>query len=458
MESTPEKKIWEAGTLRYTTAGIVVLFFWLLWGDFAWGLKERSVGFVAALMVKSFGISDLTYGIMMVSFPCFTNIFLMPIISYWSDRHRGRLGRRIPFLLATTPFVVIGLVGLGFTPMLGSYLQETIGTEAISLNMARLLVFALFWVILDFGTTLTNAIFVALANDVVPSPLIGRFLALFRMVSLCCAVLFNGLLLGYAESHSLYIFVGLGLFYGFGLYLMCGMVKEGQYPPPAEDQPDRHPGVISAAKTYFRECFSLPYYRWVIIAQVCCAQSVLPVNMYAIFYAKKLGVTMDMYGKLTAGIFLFAVVMSFILGTLSDKFHPIRTGMVSIGLLVLVQLAGGFLIHDQLSFMIVFTTHEVVIMSFNTLMASYAQRLFPKAYFAQFNSALQMIMAISAVALAPVFGFILDRLGNNYAYIYLMGGIIGACGFASLLMVYRGFKQLGGDQNYVAPMAAPAAK
>ena len=53
-----EKKIWTKGSLTYTTGGVIVLFCWLLWGDFAWGLKERAVGFVAGLMVKSFGISN----------------------------------------------------------------------------------------------------------------------------------------------------------------------------------------------------------------------------------------------------------------------------------------------------------------------------------------------------------------------------------------------------------------
>ena len=37
--TAPQKKIWHAGTLTYTTAGVVLLFFWLLWGDFAWSMK-----------------------------------------------------------------------------------------------------------------------------------------------------------------------------------------------------------------------------------------------------------------------------------------------------------------------------------------------------------------------------------------------------------------------------------
>lgn len=33
-------RIYEAGTLRYTTAGLAVLFAWLLWGDFCYVIFE----------------------------------------------------------------------------------------------------------------------------------------------------------------------------------------------------------------------------------------------------------------------------------------------------------------------------------------------------------------------------------------------------------------------------------
>ena len=104
--------------------------------------------------------------------------------------------------------------------------------------------------------------------------------------------------------------------------------------------------------------------------------------------------------------------------------------------------------------MVVFMLHETLIMSFNTLTASYPQRLFPRAYFAQYNSALDMVQALSAVLLAPVIGKILDLLGSNYRYIFTIGSVIGFCGFLSLFIVYRYFISYGGDKNYIAPEVA----
>ncbi|MBQ4107119.1 MAG: MFS transporter [Lentisphaeria bacterium] len=446
-----EKKIWTKGSLTYTTGGVIVLFCWLLWGDFAWGLKERAVGFVAGLMVKSFGISNFWYGVMMTSYPCFTNIFLMPVISFWSDRHRGRLGRRIPFLLVTTPFVVVGLLGLAVTPVLGAKLHQIIGTDLVSLNLARLIVFAVFWGLLDFGTTLTNALFVALANDVVPTALIGRFLSMFRMMSLFCAVLFNYCILGYAETHSFLIFSGLGIFYGIGLYSLCLKVKEGEYPPPDIAAGQRY-HFLDAVRTYFRECFALPYYRWMILGHVFSVQSVLAVNMYVIFFAKDLGMSTDDFGKMMAVVFMLSFCLSFLWGWLADKFHPVRCGMVCILLLIAVQAVGGFLIDSITTFMAIFMLHECTIMSFNTLMASYPQRLFPRAYFAQFNSAMMMVQSISTVLLAPLFGWILDMLNSQYRFIFPIGCVLGICGFICLVQTYRYYQYYGGDSGYRPPM------
>ena len=188
-------------------------------------------------MVKSFGVSDFMFGLLILSFPNFTNAVLGPLVSYFSDRHRGRFGRRIPFLAFTVPFIVTGMLGLAFTPLLGEMLHNAAGADTLSRHTASLIVFGVFWIMFDFGNTLASSIFTALVNDVVPTSLLGRFFGLFRGISLAAGVIFNYFLLGRAESHSMWIFLGLALLYAFGFTLLLFKVKEGEYPPPPPVKP-----------------------------------------------------------------------------------------------------------------------------------------------------------------------------------------------------------------------------
>ena len=91
-----QKKIWQVGTLTYTTAGLAVLFGWLLWGDFTWILKERAITAIAQIMLRGFSAPDWLVGLLIGSLPAGIALILGPIICVKSDHTRTRWGRRIP--------------------------------------------------------------------------------------------------------------------------------------------------------------------------------------------------------------------------------------------------------------------------------------------------------------------------------------------------------------------------
>ena len=62
-------KVWKTGTLVYTSAGLAMLFLWLLWGDFTWAMKDRAVGPSATLLIKQIGVSDFLYALIVIAFP-----------------------------------------------------------------------------------------------------------------------------------------------------------------------------------------------------------------------------------------------------------------------------------------------------------------------------------------------------------------------------------------------------
>ena len=166
---------WSLGSLTYTKVGLATLFAWLLFGDVAFMLRERSAAPVAQLMLKHFQASDLLTGLFLVTIPQVIIFLLGPVISYWSDRHRGRWGRRIPFLLIPTPFVSLAMVGLGFSPVLGAAINQWMGIGSENANFTILGLMTLFWTIFEIGVVITNAVFNGLVNDVVPREWLGRF-------------------------------------------------------------------------------------------------------------------------------------------------------------------------------------------------------------------------------------------------------------------------------------------
>ena len=456
-EDIPEKKIWRAGTLTYTSGGLVLLCFWLLWGDFVWAMKDRAVGPSATLLIKQIGVSDFMCGLITIGFTNFTNIFLSPAISYISDRHRGRWGRRIPFLLFTTPFIVLGIYGLGLTNVMGTMIHQAV--PVMSLHTARLVAFGFAWVLLDFGTTISMSLFNALANDVVPQELLGRFFALFRIVSLGAGMIFNFCLIDKVNDHLLPIFLALGTLYGVGLLMLCFNVKEGKYPPIAQDEAattgtngrqSLFSRIYRAVWTYLRQSFLLPHYCWLMASGATATLAFLPINAFSIQYAQKLGINMGQYGIYLGITYCFSLVLSYFLGILSDRFHPLRTGILTMIAYMLLMLVGWIMMADPKYFGPIFVLHGIVAGCYFTFVASLGARLLPQSLYAQISSAGGLVGSAVTMLAGPIVGKIIDI--SDYRYVFLLGGFFSAITIYLLIKVYRNFLRYGGDNAYHAPI------
>ena len=177
------------GSLTYTTAGLAVLFFWLLWGDFAWSMRDRAILPVMQLLFKKFGASDLVTALIFSSLPAALGMIIGPIVSYKSDRLRTRWGRRIPYLIVPIPFIVLALTGLAFCPVLGQRLSQLLGASSPGIDASVVIVMGLCWTLFEVGAVISGSLVGALVNDVVPQVVIGRFYGLFRAVSLIAGIL-----------------------------------------------------------------------------------------------------------------------------------------------------------------------------------------------------------------------------------------------------------------------------
>lgn len=468
---------WTVGTLSYTSGGIVILFLWLLWGDFAWSMRDRSIWPLASWYLDHIGVSKMLFGLLMSSFPALIGLVLGPIISVKSDRHRGKWGRRIPFLLVTTPMAALGMIGLAMTPLmakwlhrlgqpehpLGSQLHASLGALPAGAHFLALIeneffvsvfCFAIFWAAFELATIAGTAVFGGLINDVVPASLLGRFYGLFRSVSLIDGMIFNFYIMGQVPGHFTLILTLIGIFYGSAFLWVCLKVKEGSYPPsPPIPAATSSPlaSFYAGTKMYLQECFTQPYYLWVFAMMMFATVAFIPVNVFSIPYAKQVGVSMDTLGKFFTLTYLISLLLAYPLGWLADRFHPLRVSIAALTGYVLVAGWGYFFATAQTNFLIATVLHGVFSGAYFTSAASLAQRLFPRDRFAQFASAAGILAAPASMALAPIVGAFVDSTGNDYRCTFASGCILALLALVTSSQVIGKFMKLGGPSNYRAP-------
>jgi Na+/melibiose symporter-like transporter len=388
----------------------------------------------------------------MGSVPAGLSMILIPIVSYKSDRHRGRWGRRIPFLLAPTPVIVLSMVGLAFCPQVGRLIHHALGARSPGLDECILIFICASWAIFEIACITAGSVFTALINDVVPREVLGRFFGAWRALSLIAGMIFFYWGFGGADTYFLWYFLGIAALYGGGFTLMCLKVKEGSYPAQVPMDIGRDTkGFLHAARTYAQECFGSSYYWLYYFAIAFAYQGGLPISLFSIFYSKSLNMPGADYGLCITISFGCSLVLSYPLGMLADRFHPLQLGICVQFIYALVSLWGALFIHDARTFGIAIVANSVLNGTFYTAMASIGQRLLPRAEFAQFNSANSVVGSVVVMVLGPAIGIFLDHMHHAYRLTFLISFVITAFSLLLSFFLYRRFQAYGGPENYVAP-------
>jgi len=454
---------YRCGTLVYTKAGLFTLFAWLLWGDFCFSLMEAVWPNVLPLMLKSNGAPDMVLSLVITTIPCAMNFVMNPIISTISDRYRSRRGRRMPFLLAATPFISIFLILLGFSGPLAKHLHRLLSESFPGLSAATVTVvyICIIVTIFRFFELFVNTVFWYLFNDVVPTAFMGRFLGFFRVVGSLAGALFYFFLFRYAESHTSLIFFAVAVLYGTVFMLMCLNVKEGSYPPPevTENRPAAH------FSTFFRECFGYRIFRLVFAYSAISALAVA-VNTFMIFMAFSLGLTLKDVGQIAGVAGAVGMLLMYPMGSLVDRHHPLRIMVAAqAGLCVVVAGQLIFLFHEfspDVAFWIYAALAGVAI-PINVANAAAAlpmfMRIFPQDRFGQFCAANAMCGASASIVggvLAGAFLGLMKSLCTEgtfyYRFIPLWSLFFTLLSVWALVRTYCEWKKLGGDSGYRPPL------
>ncbi len=462
--AAPAPPRYAVGTLRYDGRGLAAVFGWLLWGDLCLNLMESVIPRLVPLQLQAVGASGAVVGFLTVGLFSATSWVLTPIYSTWSDRHRSRRGRRIPFLLYPTPLLAVSLIGVGCSDALAAALRGASPRAAASVaavvahvapHGAALSPQARLSVGLLAGTLLVYRLFdlfpqtayYYLIRDVVPATFMGRFVCLFRMTATLGSAAFNYCLLRYAPAHGRAVYVGCAALYLVAFTLMSLRVREGEYPPP----PPRPRGRPAAGLArWFGESFSVGFYWNYFLTFALYRWATVPFNAFLILYAqRRLGLQPAAFGH-TMGILLaMQVPVLLAVGPLLDRFHPVRVGLVGYGLLLAGGAAGFWFVRGPTSFFVATAAVQTGVAVFQGTLGALAPRLLPQARHGQFCAANSMVGEAGLLLLSPLCGWLLDAAGQQYLYawvaVFSVAGLV-----ANGLLVVR-WERLGGDAHYTPP-------
>lgn len=418
-----DKSAYAVGTLRYTAAGLAIVVFWLLFGEFAIAFRDRSAIPGVMELLRQHHASDTMIAVLVSALPALLGCVLVPIVGFRSDRFRSRWGRRLPFLMGITPVAALVLAALGNCATFGRVTDHLLGSMSPGVDACVLAWFCVFWTLFEGVALVTVALYAGLVNDIVPRPVLGRFYAGFRIVSLVAGILFNLWIFRLTEHHLREVFLGIGLFFGIACMLMCVRIKEGEYGPPAMEGP----GAVTwraMGRAYWRECFADRYFLLVFLALTASELTFMPFNTFSQLYADSLGMDKGQLGKLLATSYALSIGLSSVIGWLVDRYSAASVTVWTMGLYLCVACGGFLAVHDLQSFSVVYVLHVVVAGTYYTAAASLPMVLFPRARFLQFEGARRVLFSTSNIVLSFLLGPILDSTRHDYGLTLLAGALL----------------------------------
>jgi maltose/moltooligosaccharide transporter len=451
VEGEAAHHIYEVGTLKYTKKSLFILFALLLGGDFALGFFEGIFGPFSTLYVKQYNASNTLLSVLNLSVPGIVNVLFGPSMSRWSDNLRTPWGRRIPFLASSVPMIFVSIVMMGFAPELAGVIYHGAFhhfAPSVPYDTIVLTLLTAYVVLFHFGNMILVNSYTWLQRDTIPQGLMARFISWFRIVSILTGALFSWYVFPHVIQDRKPLCLGLGAFYLVVFGLMCRFVKEGHYPPPIKEQGNAAQLYIS----YFRQCFTVPIYRWAFLKRILAGMSVCAGAFMIFFQRETIGMSLEDMGKLGAVTSILSAVILFPMGWLCDKFSPFR---------VQFFCAAVSLSFAPLNYFFTVNEHTLILFAVITLPIGVAagladttvtMELFPSQKFGQFFAALNIMGMGIKILGAVAFGYFLDYLHSNYRTIYIWSFFWDSMGFIFLYLLFREWKRLGGAEHYVPPL------
>ena len=244
------------------------------------------------------------------------------------------------------------------------------------------------------------------------------------------------------------IFIGMALFYGLFITLMCLRVKEGEYPPPDKKEKRNH--WWSGIRNYASECFGRPFYLLIFIVYGLNTWAAAS-NVFNIFFMRdQLNMTLDQIGKMSAYLGLFSMLIIYPLGILLDRWGSHKSMIASLFGSAVLRLLSFFMIHDYWSLLLWSVLYTIPLGLSGLAIMKWLIDLYPREQYGQFCSAGAMLSSIGAALIGPLCGMFFDY-AKDYRYVFLWPVPFYFAGAWVAWLVYRKWKSMGGKAACQAP-------
>ncbi|HEX7262194.1 MAG TPA: MFS transporter [Luteolibacter sp.] len=451
----------KVGTLTYTRGALMTVMFWMLWADLCLQIMEQLPS-VIPLQLKWLGASDKLIGFVKDSFPAILTVAMVPVIGMQSDRHRGPAGRRRPFLLWCTIPVLGFLILLGFAEPIARGLHGLIGEmhPVLSPTAIGITLIMLFAAGFFFFNLYIMQVYQYLIADVIPLEAMGTFIGIFRAIGALSGFVFFRWVFVHAETHVWAIYCGCGLLYAIAFFLLVWRVREGEYPPP--DDNEERVGPVMFVRRYARECFGNAFYLKMFSVAFCYWSAQVPFMTFVVFYATQsagadyapsLGVDVAEFGRIKGWTLLPKVIIFLALGPMIDRFHALRVLKVGIVLVTVTYLAGFLVVQTPGQFLWWWISNEVAHAVFQLAYLAMFPVLLPREKYGQYFSANQLFFSVGLVISPFLCGWLMDAV-RDYRYLFIWSGCCALGAAIFVFALYRHWQRLGGDAGYVAPVSS----
>jgi MFS family permease len=190
------------------------------------------------------------------------------------------------------------------------------------------------------------------------------------------------------------------------------------------------------------------------------------MGMFAMVYQQHMGLTMSQIGVLGGIWNVGSFLLLYFGGVVADRYHPLRTLLLGSAITTFLITPIGLIwlfanpsasTFFYISLALQLLTVPVWVLTAVSLTPT-EMRIFPRERYGQFCSANSLVRSVGVLVGGQVAGVFLDAMkhvyhGSDVAYRYIPAWqlLFQAMSFVCLLLLYREWKRLGGDQGFAPP-------